>query len=220
MRVRERRTEKPTVALYLCTTISEAPVCPALSGFSLGGDDVAIPFPLLLLFTFVMNPLLKERKFYLHGGLLNFILTKVTVFYCECGENNLSPVPQSFLVWGVSELMTCRVRQVFNPLRGLGGTCRDPIGVGVPGFAVAPHRPADWSSSSNPSMGKNLLQGRAQLATNVVWNTPPSVPFLIFQEGDAPFSRVFLSLFFFFNFSSSSPDHPLLPVSSDVPSSS
>lgn len=184
------------------------------------GDDVAIPFPLLLLFTFVMNPLLKERKFYLHGGLLNFILTKVTVFYCECGENNLSPVPQSFLVWGVSELMTCRARQVFNPLRGLGGTCRDPIGVGVPGFAVAPQRPADWSSSSNPSMGKNLLQGRAQLATNVVWNTPPSVPFLIFQEGDAPFSRVFLSLFFFFNFSSSSPDHPLLPVSSDVPSSS
>lgn len=185
------------------------------------GDDVAIPFPLLLLFTFVMNPLLKERKFYLHGGLLNFILTKVTVFYCECGENNLSPVPQSFLVWGVRELMTCRVRQVFNPLRGLGGTCRDPIGVGVPGFAVAPQRPADWSSSSNPSMGKNLLQGRAQLATNVVWNTPPSVPFLIFQEGDAPFSRVFLSLFFFFfNFSSSSPDHPLLPVSSDVPSSS
>jgi len=158
------------------------------------GDDVAIPFPLLLLFTFVMNPLLKERKFYLHGGLLNFILTKVTVFYCECGENNLSPVPHSFLVWGVSELMTCRVRQVFNPLRGLGGTCRDPIGVGVPGFAVAPQRPADWSSSSNPSMGKNLLQGRAQLATNVVWNTPPSVPFLIFQEGDAPFSRVFLFL--------------------------
>lgn len=82
------------------------------------GDDVAIPFPLLLLFTFVMNPLLKERKFYLHGGLLNFILTKVTVFYCECGENNLSPVPHSFLVWGVSELMTCRARQVFNPLPG------------------------------------------------------------------------------------------------------
>ena len=88
-------------------------------------------------------------------------------------------------------------------LRVLGGTCRHPIGVGVPRFAVAPQRPADWSSRSNPSMGKEPPAGQSMTGyKHVVWNTPPSVPFLIFQEGDAPFPGCFLifgvcfSLFF------------------------
>lgn len=52
-----------------------------------------------------------------------------------------------------------------------------------------------------PFHGKEPPAGQSTTGyKHVVWNTPPSVPFLIFQEGDAPFSRVFLSLFFFFNF--------------------
>ena len=86
------------VVLHLCTTASGIHClrCPA----SPLEDDVPIPFPLLLFFKFVLNPQnpqLKDTKFSLHGGLLNFVLAKVAVFYCACGENNLSPFPHPFL---------------------------------------------------------------------------------------------------------------------------
>ena len=162
------------------------------------GDDVAIPFPLLLLFTFVMNPLLKERKFYLHGGLLNFILTKVTVFYCECGENNLSPVPQSFLVWGVSELMTCRVRQVFNPLRGLGGTCRDPIGGWGPRVCSGPPETCRLELQLQPFHGKEPPAGQSTTGYKRGVEHTAFCPFSDFPGGRCPlFQGVSLSFFFF-----------------------